>query len=98
MDVEVKRLSDWQIAALGSQRVIVFRPRPDPGDGPGRTAGSCYVMTPAQCLSLICELTAAVHDLENAVPAARDRTSNGASRSEGRNPHRAGSRSASPVF
>lgn len=74
MDIEVSPIAGWQIGTIGKQRVVVFRPHYlEPADqtADNATPGRYYVMTPSQCLSLICELTAAVHDLENAAPAAR---------------------------
>lgn len=68
-NVEVSPIAGWQIGTIGKKRVVVFRPhyldQPDQDVGHA-TPGRYYVMTPSQCLSLICELTAAVHDLENA--------------------------------
>ncbi|HWI14103.1 MAG TPA: hypothetical protein VNT02_07595 [Burkholderiales bacterium] len=72
-NVEVSPIAGWQIGTIGKKRVVVFRPHYlDKGqqDSEHATPGRYYVMTPSQCLSLICELTAAVHDLENAPPAA----------------------------
>lgn len=73
-NVEVSPIAGWQIGTIGQKRVVVFRPhyldKPEQ-DAEHATPGRYYVMTPSQCLSLICELTAAVHDLENAAPAAR---------------------------
>lgn len=72
-NVEVSPIAGWQIGTIGKKRVVVFRPHylenPEQ-ENEHATPGRYYVMTPSQCLSLICELTAAVHDLENASPAA----------------------------
>lgn len=74
MDIEVSPIAGWQIGTIGKERVIVFRPHyldhPEQKSEEA-TPGRYYVMTPSQCLSLICELTAAVHDLESAAPTAR---------------------------
>ena len=73
-NVEVSPIAGWQIGTIGKQRVVVFRPHyleRAGQDTEQATPGRYYVMTPSQCLSLICELTAAVHDLENATPATR---------------------------
>ncbi len=73
-NIEVSPIAGWQIGTIGKRRVVVFRPhyleQPDQA-AEHATPGRYYVMTPSQCLSLICELTAAVHDLETATPAAR---------------------------
>ena len=72
-NVEVSPIAGWQIGTIGKKRVVVFRPhyldKPEQ-ENEHATPGRYYVMTPSQCLSLICELTAAVHDLENASLAA----------------------------
>lgn len=73
-NIEVSPIAGWQIGTIGQKRVVVFRPHylEEAGQATEHaTPGRYYVMTPSQCLSLICELTAAVHDLENAAPAAR---------------------------
>lgn len=73
-NLEVSPIAGWQIGTIGKRRVVVFRPHylEQSDQSPEQaTPGRYYVMTPSQCLSLICELTAAVHDLENATPAAR---------------------------
>jgi hypothetical protein len=76
MDTDISPLAGWQIGAVGSERVIVFRPHTvDRRAGRDDVArpGPYYLMTPSQCLSLICELTAAGHDLENAARAPAPR-------------------------
>ncbi len=74
MEIEVSPIAGWQIGTIGSKRAVIFRPHfLDHANQKAdeATPGRYYAMTASQCLSLICELTAAVHDLENTPQTAQ---------------------------
>ncbi|HSQ04985.1 MAG TPA: hypothetical protein VLN59_13160 [Burkholderiales bacterium] len=74
MDIEVSPIAGWQIGTIGNKRAVIFRPHYLDHSNQKveeATPGRYYAMTASQCLSLICELTAAVHDLENAQQTAQ---------------------------
>jgi hypothetical protein len=88
MDIEVSPIAGWQIGTIGKQRAVIFRPHYlDHANQKieEATPGRYYVMTASQCLSLICELTAAVHDLESAPQTAHRPAMSPLSRGRGQN-------------